>query len=158
MRDGLLAASGRLDRMTGGPAVDIVSATPSTRRTIYGFIDRQNLPGVFRTFDLASPDAHTPQRHQTTVPQQALFLMNNPFVVEAARALIARPDVAAAEGPGQRIERLYRVLFGRAPEPDEVRLGLKFVERGPNEQPTSLGTWQQYAQVLLLSNEFAFVD
>ena len=56
------------------------------RRTVYGFIDRQNLPGLFRTFDFASPDAHSPQRFTTTVPQQALFLMNSPFVVEQAPA------------------------------------------------------------------------
>ena len=38
---------------------------------MYGFIDRQNLPGLFRTFDFASPDTHAPQRYTTTVPQQA---------------------------------------------------------------------------------------
>ena len=54
-------------------------------RSIYGFIDRQNLPGVFRTFDFASPDATVGQRHTTATPPQALFLMNAPFVVEQAR-------------------------------------------------------------------------
>ena len=50
---------------------------------------------VFRTFDLASPDSSTPQRHSTTVPQQALFLMNGPFAIVQAKAFAARPDVAS---------------------------------------------------------------
>ena len=92
MRDSLLAVSGRLDESMGGQAVDIVKETPVPRRTIYGFIDRQNLPGMFRTFDFASPDASSAQRFFTTVPQQALFLMNSPFVIEQAKALAKRPE------------------------------------------------------------------
>jgi hypothetical protein len=157
MRDGLLAVSGRLDRKMRGPAVDIVGTNPSSRRSLYGFIDRQNLPGLFRTFDLASPDAHTPQRHRTTVPQQALFLMNSPFVVESARSLLARPDIATQTDPARRIERMYRVLYGRGPEPDEAQLGMRFV-MGASKEEARFSAWEQYTQVLLLANEFAFVD
>src|SRR5262249_10834643 len=127
------------------------------RRTVYGFIDRQNLPGLFRTFDFASPDATSPQRHATTVSQQALFLMNSPFVVEQARRLIARPDVAALKHPEQRIERLYRQLYGRAPDREETDLGKRFIETAA-KPAGDLSPWEQYAQVLLLSNEFAFID
>jgi hypothetical protein len=90
MRDSLLAAAGELDEKIGGRAVELMKEPFAKRRTIYGFIDRQNLPGVFRTFDFASPDTTNPQRYVTTVPQQALFMMNSPFVVERARAL-AKP-------------------------------------------------------------------
>ena len=62
------------------------------RRTVYGFIDRQNLDGVYRTFDFAVPDATSPKRFVTTVPQQALFLMNSPFVQEQARRLAASAE------------------------------------------------------------------
>jgi len=129
---------------------------------VYGFIDRQNLPGLFRTFDFASPDAHTPQRHQTTVPQQALFLMNSPFLVEQARHLAARPDVAAEADPARRVARLYRLLYGRSPEPKETALGLRFVKGAAKQAdppgPARLAPWEQYAQVLLLGNEMVFVD
>ncbi len=94
LRDSLLAIAGRLDPRLGGLPVDITQAPFPPRRSIYGFIDRQNLPGLFRSFDLASPDTATPKRHATTVPQQALFLMNSPFVIEQARAFAARADVA----------------------------------------------------------------
>ena len=84
LRDSLLFVAGQLDETIGGPAVNIVTAPFSKRRTVYGLIERQNLPAFFRTFDFATPDGHSPQRFTTTVPQQALFLMNSPFVIEQA--------------------------------------------------------------------------
>src|SRR5262249_37221745 len=90
LRDSVLFVAGRLDLTRGGQAIDIFNPPFATRRTLYGFIDRQNLPGLLRTFDFASPDTSTPQRHVTTVPQQALFLMNSPFVQEQVRHLVNR--------------------------------------------------------------------
>src|SRR3954447_21971036 len=119
MRDGLLAVSGKLDLATGGPAVDIVAAPGSGRRTVYGFIERQNLPGLFRTFDFASPDTHSPQRFFTTVPQQALFMMNSPFIVDQAKALAARPEVSGEADPGKRAAALYRLVYGRSPADED---------------------------------------
>jgi hypothetical protein len=162
MRDALLAVSGKLDLAMGGPAVDIVAAPFNGRRTVYGFIERQNLPGMFRTFDFASPDATTAQRYQTTVPQQALFLMNSPFVLEQARLLANRADVAGTPRAEDRIQNVYRRAFGRAADADEVQLGLAFLQAAAQEPaptgPQALGPWERYAQVLLLSNEFMFVD
>jgi hypothetical protein len=160
LRDSLLAVAGRLDTTAGGPAVDLTTAPFSTRRSVYGFIDRQNLPGLFRTFDFASPDTTTPQRHTTTVPQQALFLMNSPFVAEQARHLIRRPEIAAAKQPTEKIQRLYQILYGRAADADEVSMGLRFLAEGhePDKAGKTLGAWEELAQVLLLTNEAAFVD
>ncbi len=56
------------------------------RRTVYGLVDRQSLPGFHRAFDFASPDQSAERRPRTTVPQQALFSMNAPFVLEQAGA------------------------------------------------------------------------
>jgi hypothetical protein len=103
-----------------------IGASSATRRTIYGFIDRQNLPGMFRTFDFASPDATNAQRFNTTVPQQALFMMNSPFVLQQARKVVTRPDIAQAAMP-QRIALLYQTILGRAPAPDEADLAQKFI-------------------------------
>jgi hypothetical protein len=124
---------------------------------VYGFIDRQNVPGVFRAFDVASSDTHAPQRFTTTVPQQALFLMNGPFAREQARLLAARSDVAGEPSPEGRIVRLYRILYGRPPGDDEVSFGLRFLGEPP-VPGSKLTPWEEYAQVLLLANEFAFVD
>jgi len=125
MRDSFLAVSGALDPRMGGKPVPF----SAPRRTIYGYIDRLNIPGMLRAFDMASVDAHSPQRHQTTVPQQALFLMNSPFMVEQARALAKRPEVAAAaDGPG-RVRALYHRVFGRDPSDEEIDLGRRLLER-----------------------------
>jgi hypothetical protein len=158
LRDALLAVSGNLDGKMGGAAVDITTAPYSKRRTIYGFVDRQNLPGVFRTFDFASPDSSTPQRYQTTVPQQALFLLNHPFVLEQARAVVKGAGSLAE--PKVALRQMYKSIYAREPDADEVRLGLEFVERSSAlPRPASgLSPWECLAQALLVANEFAFVD
>jgi hypothetical protein len=92
--------------------------------------------------------------------------MNSPFVVEQARHVIQRLDASACRQPEQRISLLYRLLYGRAAEPDEVGLGLRFLQAAEEPKPRSgsspagkpLGAWEEYAQVLLLANEFVFVD
>jgi hypothetical protein len=125
MRDSLLFAAGQLDQSIGGRAVDILSQPFSHRRTIYGFIDRQNLPSMFRAFDFASPDQHAPMRFANTVPQQALFMMNSPFVVEQARAVANR--VTEVTLPAEKIKAMHRTLFAREPNAEELKLGLSFI-------------------------------
>jgi hypothetical protein len=120
---------------------------------VYGFIDRLQVPGLFRTFDFPSPDASSPRRDNTTVPQQALFLMNNPFVLGCARGLMKRPQVAAEKDADDRVSCLHRLLYGRAPQPDEVALAKEFLGSAPDAT-----AWERYAQALLLANEFVFVD
>jgi mono/diheme cytochrome c family protein len=158
LRESLLATAGHLDETVGGRPVDLFKEPFTQRRSVYGFIDRQNLPGTLRSFDFASPDTHSPQRFTTTVPQQALFLMNSPFVVAQAKALLARTEIAGMSDPAKRIEALYRLVHNRAPEPDEVNLALTFVEGPVEDKPGALSRWEELAQVLLSSNEFAFVD
>jgi len=129
MRDTLLAASGSLDLTAGGRAVDITTEPFTTRRTVYGFVERQNLPGIFRTFDFASPDTTSPQRFSTTVPQQALFLMNSPFVVQQTKSLLERPDMVLQPGDEAKIQQLYQIAFQRAADKDEVKLAQQFLAK-----------------------------
>ena len=75
----------------GGRPVNLGANGYSTRRTIYGYVDRRNLPEVFNQFDFANPDITTGKRYETIVPQQALFMMNSPLVVEQARNLVNSP-------------------------------------------------------------------
>lgn len=154
LRDSLLFVAGQLDDALGGPAIDLFRPPYSRRRTVYAFIDRQNLPGVFRTFDFAIPDTHAPRRFTTTVPQQALFLMNSPLVHEQAKHLAARLDAGA--DAATRIRQLYRLVLARDPTPGEVLLAQGFLTGG--EGPPSPDSWEQLAQTLLMSNEFLHVD
>lgn len=135
LRDSLLAAGGNLDRRAGGLPESAIAWPFGQRRTIYGFVDRALVPNDYRVFDFASPDAHSPQRHLTTVPQQALLMMNSPFVITQAQALLARREVAAAADPRRRVELLYRLLFGRAPARDELIAGLDFIRDESNDAP-----------------------
>ncbi len=146
MRDSLLAASGELESKLGGPAVDLNAQPFTTRRTVYGSIDRQFLPGLFRVFDFANPDMHSPQRFTTTVPQQALFFINSPFVVERARALVNRKEVQALATTEEKIQRLFRIVYQRPATPPQVETSRRFLqaaqtESGPRPQPVA-SAWQ----------------
>ncbi len=158
LRDSLLAVSATLDHKVLGKSIDITQTPFLPRRTVYSHIDRQNLPGIFRTFDVASPDAHTPRRYLTTVPQQALYLMNHPFAVEQAQRLVAREELQHISDPTERIAWLYQTLFARSPNADETDTGQRFIEQATTSDADKLDPWARYAQVLLMSNEFTFVD
>ena len=162
MRDTLLACAGRLDPAPGGRPVDVAGDPANRRRTVYGKVDRQDLPGLYRAFDFPVPDQSVERRAQTTVPQQALFALNSAFVLEQARALAARPEVAGEALPERRVRALYRLILARVPEPADVQAALRFVRAAEAEQQqlkdSRLTAWEQYAQVLLLTNEVMFVD
>jgi cytochrome c553 len=132
LRDSLLFASGRLDRSLSGPATDILKPPFSNRRTIYGFIDRQNLPLTLRNFDFASPDTHAPSRFVTSVPQQTLFLRNSPFLVELSRTLAGRT---------RELSELFHVAYGREPSKDEIQLAEHFLAEAELETPPT-PIWQ----------------
>jgi hypothetical protein len=157
LRDTLLALAGKLDLKMGGIPVDLQAEPFSTRRTLYGLIDRQNLPAIYRTFDFANPDSSNQGRFHTTVPQQALFLMNSPFVIEQARSLAQRPEVKNCSSPQDRIDKLYRVIFQRPASKEEAEIGAKFLTARSGDSG-NLTRLEKYAQVLLLSNEVMFVD
>jgi len=146
LRDTLAALSGRLDSRMGGKAVDQFPAEGSpVRRTIYGLIDRQFVPGVMRMFDFANPDLHAPQRSETTVPQQALFALNHPFVASQTRALANHLD-----GPNNagKVRNLYRATFQREPTTAERDLALGFLAaaRAEERSPTSLAWSYGYGE------------
>jgi Protein of unknown function (DUF1553)/Protein of unknown function (DUF1549)/Planctomycete cytochrome C len=153
MRDSLLVVAGQLDQQLGGPPVSLLGNNFQTRRTIYGFVDRMNLPGLYRAFDFPSPAATSPNRETTTIPPQALYLMNHQFVRQAAERLVRRPDVATCKSTDGRLERLFSILFNRKPSPAERRLAREFLGMKP-----SLENWTRFAHGLLMTNEFVFVD
>jgi hypothetical protein len=159
LRDSLLVAAGRLEDSAGGPSVEL-SSPDSRRRSVYGQIDRQNLPGMLTTFDFASPDTHSPERYLTTVPRQSLFLMNSPLVLSAAKDFAARPDLPAREAVADRVARMIRLAWSRTATAREVELGVTFIKNDSTaeEGQVALDPWQAFAQALLLSNEFVYVD
>jgi len=75
-------------------------------------------------------------RHQTMVPQQALFLMNSPLVIKLARQLAAMPDFIALNDDEARLKYLYERIYQRLPEPEEMQLGLEFINQTPLREET----------------------
>ena len=125
------------------------------RRTLYGFIDRLNLPGLYRTFDFPDPNATSPKRDQTTVAPQALFLMNHPFAIAAARAILARPEIAAHAMTRRQGRAALSPDLRPRPAPPRRRDGPRVPGR---RSPRRLGPLAALAQALLMANEFVFVD
>jgi hypothetical protein len=160
MRDSLLFISGQLDLAMGGRPVDVAADPLNCRRTVYGLVDRQNLPALFRTFDFAVPDQCVERRPRTTVPQQALFALNSAFVMEQTRALVALPEIAGEANPARRIEAMFRRVLGRKPTKGEAATAVHFIEAAQSEEQPKDGltAWEQFAQILLATNELVFVD
>ena len=110
-RDTLLAFSGRLDRKMGGPPVNLTDEPYSYRRSVYGYIDRGNLPELLQAFDFSNPDMPNSQRATTVVPQQALFLMNSPMAIDVARSVMAHPEIAKEGNARHKVFYIYLTVF-----------------------------------------------
>jgi hypothetical protein len=155
LRDSLLAATGELDLKSAGGRPDDALAEGSRRRTIYGLVDRQYVPTTFTTFDFPHPDVHSSERNETLVPQQALFFLNSPFVAHRVRALVKRTADAA---PGEKVHLLHRWLYQRDATTQEVERAQQFIATAEPPAEGMLTPWEQYAQVLVISGEFTFLD
>ncbi len=137
MRDAILAVSGRLDPTVYGPSVDVTVPPYPPRRSVYAMIERQNLDAFFRTFDFAGPDATSPRRFVTTVPQQALYLMNHPFVQEEARRFADRFDGELTHSPAEAADAMAIAAWGRKLTPAEKSAALAFLDAGKSEPAVS---------------------
>jgi hypothetical protein len=144
MRDAMLATSERLDRTVGGRAVNLSSEPFTGRRTLYGFVDRVNIDPLFTTFDFPSPDIVNTERTQTLVPQQALFSLNDRFIIEQARSIAAKcgagtdPDL----NPDLVTDRLYKALFQRRPTNAEQNMATAFLRTTAKQhEPLRGRTW-----------------
>lgn len=136
LRDTILFLGGKLNTKMGGQSVNLIASSGgeySTRRTVYGLVDRGRLPEVFTTFDFATPEMTTGKRFQTTVPKQALFLMNNSMVIEQVRNMITRPEFTRIVTEEEKIKTLYRICFQREPSDLEVKIGIRYIENAMKE-------------------------
>ena len=143
-RDSTLLVSGQLDLSMGGLPYSLKAQPYVPRRTVYALVERGRLPGELNTFDFANPEAHVPVRYATTVPQQALYLMNSPFVAEQAKHVIARADIQAVAQGHARVKALYRLVLGREPSLEEAQAALEYIAaepQAPRAEPTP-AVWQ----------------
>jgi len=153
-RDSMLSVAGRLDDSVGGPSID-VSDPAQTRRTIYSKVSRFDLNGLLARFDFPDPNMHSAQRAETITPLQKLFTLNSEFTNELAGSITERLlSDTSLDSNDARIRHAYVLMFARPPTPTEFEIGRDFIHSHENQQ---VG-WQRYAQVLLASNEFLYLD
>ncbi len=172
IRDTVLAVSQRLDRAQFGPGVmphltDYLQGRgrPATsgpldgdgRRSIYLAVRRNFLNPMFLAFDYPVPFNTMGRRSVSTVPSQALTLMNNPFVQEQAKVWALHALRETAPTATARIERLYEAAFARPPTGNEVASAVAFLaERAPGK-PEDLAAWGDLCHVLMNVKEFVFL-
>ncbi len=127
IRDSLLAVSGDLDSKSFGPSTDL---NPSfKRRTVYGKVSRYHLDEYLALFDFPSPAISAEKRFATNIPLQRLFFMNSDFVQQQGELLAKR--VADEPTNTARIQKIYRILYGRAATAEELQAGIDYLRTEP---------------------------
>ena len=167
IRDAMLAISGRLDPALHGPSVvphigkyqdgrgKPVSGPldGAGRRSIYIQVRRNFITPMFLAFDYPLPISTMGSRGVSTVPSQALLMMNNELVAELATTW-GRAVAISGATIETAIARMYQEAFGREPEEWESREGAAFIAK----QFTPVTGLGEFAQVLFNSAEFIYVQ
>src|SRR5262249_21394561 len=148
---------GRLNLVVGGPDRNL-DDTANDRRTLYATVKRRELSAMLRLLDFPDPSTHSAVRDNTTTPLQQLFVLNSPFMMQQSSAFADRVQREAPNDLDAQVCHAYRLLFGRDPTPRQAQLARDYLAVGATDPAALDQLWKQYAQVLLGSNEFAFVD
>jgi hypothetical protein len=165
IRDAILAASGQLDLTVGGPTIrkgttiEYGYKFDDTRRTLYTPVFRNTLLEIVEVFDFADPNLVIGKRNTSTTAPQALFLMNNPFVIEQSEAAAKSLLSAANLDDAARVKLAYRRTLGRPPTPSEITLAQKFLaDGGSSDSKKQQAAWSRLFQALFASVDFRYVD
>jgi hypothetical protein len=127
VRDSMLQLTGKIDLTMYGKPVNLTDEPYSNRRSVYGYVDRGDVPELMQQFDFSDPDRTNSSRTSTIVPQQALFFMNSPMSADVARKVTTRAEFTAAADDAARVKAIYNFMFQRNPRPEEVSYALSFI-------------------------------
>lgn len=180
IRDAVLSISGKLDLKQGGSSVSHypeqavnpnknskVKENPSEfRRSIYLPIVRGSVPAALAVFDFPAPEMLVGNRPVTTVPAQALFMMNSPFVLAQAQATAERILKETGKTDEEKVSQLYLACMGREANKSEQAEALKYIQTMANSKSDkksskadlNLQAWASYCQILFASTEFRFLN
>ena len=178
IRDAILMASGKLDLTPGkGSIVEKIGngdigrnirpdqfAVASVKRSVYLPVVRGAVPEVLQVFDFPDPSIIFGQREVTTVPTQALFMMNSPFVIEQATHFAKRVLAEEQADDAARVDFAYRLALARSPTSAERKTALTFIGEAAEtlgeskSQTADLGAWASLCQTLFACSEFRYVD
>jgi len=167
-RDAILAVSGQLilTPATGSSA----TATARGNRTAYASKDIKNrsvylaivrgapLSESLSIFDVANPNIVVAQREETTVPVQALYLMNSPFIIDQAKATAERLLSHNAADEAGRIDQAYRLCFARSATAAEKERAQKYLTGATQDLGGKRAeAWTSFCQALIASAEFRYI-
>jgi uncharacterized protein DUF1553/uncharacterized protein DUF1549/cytochrome c len=183
IRDVILSASGRINLQAGGqpffPAIPksvresylqgkwvMATEEPSTwRRSVYTYWKRGLKYPMFEVHDQPDPNVTCEMRNTTTVPTQALTLLNNEFVLIQARHFAERVVREAGSDPAKQIRVLYQIALGREPSQKEMDQSLTFLQkqrdyhiRRASGADSGLSALTDLAHVMLNANEFVYIN
>ncbi|MBM3785651.1 MAG: DUF1553 domain-containing protein [Acidobacteria bacterium] len=166
LRDNILSVSGALNTKQFGPAVfpelppEVLASTDKGiwikqpdgpevwRRSVYVYRKRGLPLPFFEVFDMPDQNITCGRRNVSTVPTQALTLMNNDWVIKQSARFADRVATEAGPDAGSRVKLAYQLAVGRAPNGDELRIGVEFLRNR---------TLSDFAHVLLNLNEFVYM-
>jgi len=160
--DAILSVSGSLDSQIGGSTIRDGTANDynykhsGNRRAVYWPVFRNSLPDIFVAFDFANPSMVTGRRDVSSTAPQALFLMNNPWVIEQAEKTAVRLLAREKLSHQDRFQQAMLLTLGRAATAEELRVTLEFIESGENDPQSQKHAWSQVVQALFSSLDFRY--
>jgi hypothetical protein len=176
IRDSVLAVSGKLNSKIGGPGIkpriraELLDASQRNkwpvlktegpdqwRRSVYIYTKRQLLMPSLELFDAPTTTDSCAMRTQSTVPTQALVLMNDEFVEEKAGYLARRAKTEAGDDLPKFVEQLFLLTLSRKPTEQRLQQSLEFLQTRTkaSDETTAL---KDLAHVLLNSSEFVYIE
>lgn len=178
VRDSILAVSGRLNGKMYGPSVfppipkEVMAGQSvpgqgwgrstleeASRRSIYVHVKRSLLVPVLSSHDQADTDTSCPVRFTTTVPTQALGMLNGQFMNDHAAAFAERLQKETPDDLPAQVKRAIRLTTGREPSEAEVKKDAAFVEELQNKNSLSKeAALKNYCLMILNTNEFVYLD
>jgi hypothetical protein len=178
LRDSLLVLTGKLERQVGGPSIFVpmpeealaTSSRPDEvwgtspleqtwRRSIYIKVKRSLIAPILQTFDFPDTDTSCPERFTTTLPTQALAMLNSELVQGHAADFAARLAAEAGDEPRAQIRLALRLATCREPRGDEIESCARFLD-GLREEPdmTPQLALRTFCLMVFSLNEFAYVE
>ncbi|MDA1137720.1 MAG: DUF1553 domain-containing protein [Planctomycetota bacterium] len=162
LRDSILHISGELDTTRGGLTInkieqyDLSYSHNSKRRGIYVPAFRNALLDIFEIFDYPNPNLVAGRRTRSTLPTQALFLMNSPFVLGQSQSAAAKFMAEITGNDSERLTKAYRLTLGRAPTDEERKLAINYLKAFNSEEQQE--AWSGVFHSLFASLDFRFVE
>ncbi|HYL36019.1 MAG TPA: PSD1 and planctomycete cytochrome C domain-containing protein [Bryobacteraceae bacterium] len=186
IRDAVLDASGDLNLKPGGPAFfpaipvsvradqprgtwELTKEGPDTwRRSVYAYVKRGLKYPMFEVYDLPDLNTTCERRAVSTVPTQALTMLNNEFMLLQARHFAQRVFRQAGSGFDEQVKAMYRIALSREPSSKELDSNVAFLKQrrdhgmtsaaGASEDKAALDALTDLAHVVLNLNEFAYIQ